>query len=62
MANTDDDLPTGESSSSKDPTITLKEIEEKTYGRDKNQQTWPVITGFDSARFIQYFQQRISEL
>ena len=41
-------------SASRDFVMTLKEFEMITYGHIKNQQTGPVVTSFDSARFMQF--------
>ena len=41
-------------SASTDFTTTLQEIEVITFGHIKNQQTGPVVTGADSARFMQF--------
>ena len=41
-------------SASRDFAMTLKEIKVITYCRIKNQQTGPVVTGFDSSRFMQF--------
>jgi hypothetical protein len=41
-------------SASREFAETLKEIEVITYGHIKNQQTGPVVTGFDSSRFMQF--------
>ena len=49
-------------SASRDFAKTLKEIEVITYGHIKNQQTGPVVTGFDSSRFMQFCDKALQNM